>query len=100
MVDVLDSIGMSGKEAEKLLDAAGITCNKNTIPFDTQKPFVTSGIRLGAAAMTSRGFKEKEFEQVTEWMIEVLKANNEQACAAIKEQVVALTSQFPTEAIL
>ena len=100
MVDVLDSIGMSGKEAEKLLDAAGITCNKNTIPFDTQKPFVTSGIRLGAAAMTSRGFKEKEFEQVTEWMIEVLKANNEQTCAAIKEQVVALTSQFPTEAIL
>ncbi|MDO4466170.1 MAG: serine hydroxymethyltransferase [Bacillota bacterium] len=100
MVDVMASIGMTGKQAEKLLDEAGITCNKNTIPYDQQKPFVTSGIRLGSAAMTSRGFKEKEFEQVTQWMIEVLQANNEETCARVKEQVLALTSQFPAEAVL
>lgn len=97
MVDVM-SKGMSGKEAEKLLDLAGITCNKNTIPFDTQKPFVTSGIRLGSAAMTSRGFKEKEFEQVTQWIIRVLEAKDEAVCQQVKQEVRALTSQFPTEA--
>lgn len=98
LVDVLSSIKMTGKEAERLLDLAGITCNKNTIPFDTQKPFITSGIRLGAAAMTSRGFKEKEFEQVTQWMIEVLQSKDEAVCQRIKEQVLALTCQFETEA--
>ena len=69
MLDVMSSIGMTGKEAERLLDLAGITVNKNTIPYDTQKPFVTSGIRIGSAAMTSRGFKEAEFEKVTDWII-------------------------------
>lgn len=64
LVDVKSSLDMSGKLAEKLLDEAGITCNKNTIPFETEKPFVTSGIRLGTAAMTTRGFKENEFRQV------------------------------------
>ena len=63
---------MSGKKAEALLDEAGITCNKNTIPFDREKPFITSGIRLGSAAMTSRGFKEKEFEQIGEWIVRAL----------------------------
>ena len=62
MVDVMSSFNVTGKEAEKLLDSVCITCNKNTIPFDTQKPFVTSGIRLGSAAMTTRGFKEEEFK--------------------------------------
>ena len=64
---------MSGKQAEKLLDEAGITCNKNTIPHDPEKPFVTSGIRLGSAAMTTRGFKEAEFKQVALWIASVLK---------------------------
>ena len=98
MVDVMSSIGMSGREAEHLLDLAGITCNKNTLPYDTQKPFITSGIRLGSAAMTSRGFKEKEFEMVTNWMIEVLNAKDESVCARVKEEVLALTNQFPAEA--
>lgn len=98
LLDVMDSIGMTGKDAEYLLDLAGITCNKNTIPFDTQKPFYASGIRLGTAAMTSRGFKEAEFEKVTEWIIRVLKANDEAVCAQVKEEVLALTRQFPTEA--
>lgn len=98
MLDVMSSIGMTGKEAERLLDLAGITVNKNTIPYDTQKPFVTSGIRIGSAAMTSRGFKEAEFEKVTDWIIEVLKAGDEAVCARVKEEVQALTANYPVEA--
>ena len=79
---------MTGKDAERLLDLAGITCNKNTIPYDTQKPFVTSGIRLGAAAMTTRGFKEKEFEKVTDLMIQVLKSKDEEFAKKIREEVI------------
>ncbi len=63
-VDVKGSIGLTGKEAEETLDSVGITCNKNTIPFDQEKPFVTSGIRLGTPAATMRGFDEKAFEEV------------------------------------
>lgn len=98
MVDVLSSIGMTGKDAEHYLDLAGITANKNTIPYDTQKPFITSGIRLGSAAMTSRGFKEAEFEQVTKWIVEVLKNADEATCARVHEEVLALTKQYPVEA--
>ena len=98
MLDVMSSIGMTGKEAERLLDLAGITVNKNTIPYDTQKPFVTSGIRIGSAAMTSRGFKEAEFEKVTDWIIEVLKTGDEAVCARVKEEVQALTANYPVEA--
>lgn len=98
MLDVMSSIGMTGKEAERLLDLAGITVNKNTIPYDTQKPFVTSGIRIGSAAMTSRGFKEAQFEKVTDWIIEVLKAGDEAVCARVKEEVQALTANYPVEA--
>lgn len=96
LVDVKASIGMSGKEAEKLLDEAGITCNKNTIPHDSEKPFVTSGIRLGTAAMTSRGFKETEFKQVAKWIATVLKnADNEEVRAQVLNEVRALTVKFP-----
>ena len=98
MVDVLSSIGMTGKDAEHYLDLAGITANKNTIPYDTQKPFITSGIRLGSAAMTSRGFKEAEFEQVTKWIVEVLKHADEATCARVHEEVLTLTQQYPVEA--
>lgn len=96
LVDVKGSIGMSGKKAEHLLDEAGITCNKNTIPYDEEKPFVTSGIRLGSAAMTSRGFKEKEFEQVAKWIVDVLKhPEDEQHIHQIREEVRTLTKQYP-----
>lgn len=96
LVDVKGSIGMSGKQAEKLLDDAGITCNKNTIPFDPEKPFVTSGIRLGSAAMTSRGFKEAEFKQVALWISDVLKHPEDAAyIQKIHEEVLALTGQYP-----
>ncbi len=97
LLDTMGSIGMTGKEAERLLDLAGITVNKNTIPFDQQKPFVTSGIRLGSAAMTSRGFKEPEFEKVTDWIVRVLQAGDEETAAQVREEVRALTSQFPGE---
>lgn len=100
LLDVRSSLGMTGKEAERLLDLAGITVNKNTIPFDQEKPFVTSGIRLGTAAMTSRGFKEEQFEQVANWIVEVLKAGDEDTAKAVREQVVALTRQYPAEAVL
>lgn len=96
LVDVKKSIDMSGKTAEKLLDEAGITCNKNTIPFETEKPFVTSGIRLGSAAMTSRGFKEEEFKKVALWISQVLKhADDEQLRSVVLNEVRALTKQFP-----
>ena len=98
LVDVMKSLNMTGKRAEYLLDEAGITCNKNTIPFDEQKPFVTSGIRLGSAAMTSRGFKEKEFEQVSEWIVKVLKSDSEEVAHTVREEVRRLTCQFGVEA--
>ena len=96
LVDVKSSLDMSGKLAEKLLDEAGITCNKNTIPFETEKPFVTSGIRLGTAAMTTRGFKENEFRQVALWISRVLKnAEDEKVRDEVRNEVRALTVQFP-----
>ncbi|WP_438600590.1 serine hydroxymethyltransferase [Faecalibaculum rodentium] len=98
LLDTMSSLGMTGKEAERLLDLAGITCNKNTIPFDQQKPFVTSGIRLGSAAMTSRGFGESEFRQTARWIVDVLKDGTDEHAAAVRKEVRALTETFPTGA--
>lgn len=64
LVDVKSSVNLTGKEAEEILDEIGITCNKNMIPYDITTPFITSGIRLGTAAMTTRGFDEKDFKEV------------------------------------
>lgn len=64
LVDVKKSVNLTGKEAEEILDDIGITCNKNMIPYDSTTPFITSGIRLGTAAMTTRGFDEKDFKEV------------------------------------
>lgn len=98
LLDTMSSLGMTGKKAERLLDLAGITCNKNTIPFDQQKPFVTSGIRLGSAAMTSRGFGEPEFRQTARWIVDVLKDGTDEHAAAVRKEVRALTETFPTGA--
>lgn len=96
LVNVKASVGLSGKKAERLLDEVGITCNKNSIPFDTEKPMVSSGLRLGTAAMTTRGFKENEFKQVAHWIDECLKnPDDEKIKHQIKEEVTALTQQFP-----
>lgn len=97
LVDTM-SMGITGRDAEVALDEVNITANKNAIPFDTQKPNTTSGIRLGTAAMTTKGFKEKEFEQVGRWIAEVLKnKDDEELKARIRQEVIALTDQFPFE---
>ena len=95
LVDVM-SMGVTGKEAEKLLDEVCITCNKNSIPFDTQKPFVTSGIRLGSAAMTTRGFKEEEFKQLGLWISRTIKnKDNPEELEKIREEVLTCTQKYP-----
>ena len=97
LVDTM-SMGITGRDAEVALDEVNITANKNAIPFDTQKPNTTSGIRLGTAAMTTKGFKEKEFEQVGKWIAEVLKnKDDEELKSRIRSEVIALTDQFPFE---
>lgn len=96
LVDVKASLGLSGKACEKALDKAGITCNKNAIPFDQEKPFTTSGIRLGSAAMTTRGFQEAEFEKVGLWISKALKnIDDEVMLQQIKEEVTQLTKKYP-----
>ncbi|HSD32380.1 MAG TPA: serine hydroxymethyltransferase, partial [Gemmatimonadales bacterium] len=83
--------GLTGKDAEQLLDRAGITVNKNTIPGDPQSPFVTSGIRLGTPAVTTRGFRESEMARVAELIDEVLIRKDEATLARVKGAVRALT---------
>ncbi|MBS3766604.1 MAG: serine hydroxymethyltransferase [Candidatus Cloacimonetes bacterium] len=91
----------SGKKMEKALDKAGITANKNTVPFDTRKPFVASGIRLGTPAVTTRGMKEKEMEQIAEFILQVKNnIENDEKLVEIKKDVVKLTKQFPFYAYL
>ncbi|HDF3208004.1 TPA: serine hydroxymethyltransferase [Staphylococcus aureus] len=95
-VDVKGSIGLTGKEAEETLDSVGITCNKNTIPFDQEKPFVTSGIRLGTPAATTRGFDEKAFEEVAKIISLALKnSKDEEKLQQVKERVAKLTAEYP-----
>lgn len=87
---------ISGKKAENTLGAAGITVNKNMIPFDKKSPFVTSGIRIGTAAVTTRGMKEEEMERIGELINSALVNNeNESELAKIKEEVKTLCSKFP-----
>ena len=96
LVDVKKSFAISGKKAEKVLDEVCITCNKNSIPFDPEKPLVTSGIRLGSPAMTTRGFKEDDFRKTAEWIIAVLRQPDDQSLKeCVKQEVLALTKQYP-----
>ncbi len=94
--------GLTGNRAEEALERAGMTCNKNAVPFDPEKPFVTSGVRLGTPAGTTRGFGQEEFRQVGQWAIEVLDglaANGPEGNAdvenAIREKVEAMCARFP-----
>ncbi len=97
----LRPMGLTGRAAEQALERAGITCNKNGIPFDPQKPTVTSGIRLGSPAATTRGFGTGEFRQIGEWIVEVLRGlarnpDGDAACEArVRGQVAALCARFP-----
>ena len=97
LVDVfMDGKGVTGKVAEKALEAASITANKNTIPFDTNKPFVASGIRLGTPALTTRGMGEEEMRQVARLIAAVLhEPDSEEVRKSVRESVRELSARFP-----
>jgi glycine hydroxymethyltransferase len=92
----LSSLNITGKDAATALDRAGITINKNMIPFDTLSPAVTSGIRIGAPAVTTRGMKEPEMKQIAGWIMRVLRnLQDENLLANVRKEVLALTARFP-----
>ncbi len=95
LLDLIDK-GLTGKEADAALGRAHITVNKNTVPKDPQSPFVTSGLRIGSPAATTRGFKEQEMSDLAGWMCDVLDdINNEAVNAEVREKVTALCRRFP-----
>ena len=95
LVDLIPK-GVTGKMAEEGLEKAGITCNKNSIPNDPEKPFITSGIRLGTPAITARGMKEDEAVQIAEMIIKVLEnVNDDEKIAEVKNEVLKLAEKFP-----
>ena len=93
--------GLTGKAADEALERTGITCNKNGVPFDPEKPFITSGIRVGSPAGTTRGFGVHEFELIGDLMTEVLDGlaanqdSNEDVEKSVRKRVVALCHKFP-----
>ncbi len=97
----LRPLGLTGRDADNSLGRANITCNKNGIPFDPEKPMVTSGIRLGSPAGTTRGFGVKEFEMIGDYIIEILKGlqnnpnDNSVVEATVQDKVIALCKDFP-----
>lgn len=96
LVDVYHQFKITGKEAEAILGSVNITVNKNTIPFDTQKPAITSGIRLGTSAMTTRGFKETEMRRVAHFIKDALtNKENTEKLLAIKNEIIALLKHYP-----
>lgn len=87
---------LTGKKAEQALEEASITLNKNMVPFDDESPFVTSGIRIGTPAMTSRGFEEDEFKKVAEMIDRVLQSpDDEEVKQQVADEVYDLCEQFP-----
>ena len=96
LVDVKTSFNITGKEAEKILDEIHITCNKNSIPNETESMFTTSGIRIGTPAMTTRGLKEEEFKLIADIIIDTLKnKDNKEILEKNKAKVLELTKKFP-----
>jgi glycine hydroxymethyltransferase len=95
MVNV-EPVGLTGKKSETILEQASITCNKNMIPGDKKSPFVTSGIRLGTPAVTTRGMKEEHMKQIGKWICKVLKnADDEKVVAEVQKEVLGLCCDFP-----
>ena len=95
-INVKENTGISGKAAEALLDLAHITVNKNSLPFDTEPPTITSGIRVGTPAVTSRGLKEKHMKTIVEYVDYMLKnAESEKAIKDIAKKVDALCEEYP-----
>lgn len=98
LIDLIDK-GITGKAADAALGSANITVNKNAVPNDPQSPFVTSGIRVGTPAVTTRGFKEAEIETLSHWMADVLDdVENQDTIARVKAEVLKLCAQFPVYA--
>ena len=96
LVDVKSTLGITGKDAEKALDKICITCNKNTIPNETESPFKTSGIRLGSPAMTTRGFKEEDFIKVGKIISKALRnIDNEEVYEELRKETKELTDKYP-----
>lgn len=96
LVDIYGSVGVTGKKAENVLHSVNITCNKNAIPNDTQKPAVTSGVRLGTAAITTRGFKEEDMIKVAHFINDALRnKDDEEVLARIKNEVCELMAKHP-----
>lgn len=96
LVDVKTSLGITGKQAENLLHRVNITCNKNTIPGDREKPAYASGIRIGTPAITTRGMKEKEIEQIAELIHLGLTVTGDAKVQEVKERVIKLSKKFKT----
>ena len=90
----LSNKNITGKDAEKLLDTVGITVNKNTIPFETLSPFVTSGIRIGTPAVTTRGFKEEDMKVIAKLINEVME-NRDKDISSVRQEVIDLCKRFP-----
>ena len=96
LVDVKSTCGLTGKDAQNLLDKIHITVNKNTIPNDTESPMVTSGIRLGSPAMTTRGLKEDDFRKIGTIIARALKNHaNEEILQELDKEVLDITSKYP-----
>ena len=96
LVDIYGSVGVTGKKAESILHSVNITCNKNAIPHDTLKPTITSGVRLGTAAITSRGFKEEDMVLVAKFINDALRnADDENKLEEIKKEVIKLMEKHP-----
>ena len=96
LVEVKSLTGLTGKEAEEILESVHITCNKNTVPNDPEKPFITSGIRLGSAALTSRHFKEEDMRETARLMYETLmNVDRQDILESVKKRVAVLTDKYP-----
>ena len=96
LVDVKSSTGLTGKKAEELLDSVHITCNKNSIPYDEEKPAYCSGIRVGTPAMTTRGCREEEFRKIAHWIAEVLHNPEEkEVLNRVRKEVLEFTGKLP-----
>jgi len=92
----LRNMNITGKEAQLALDEAGITCNKNTVPYDTQSPFITSGIRLGTPALTTRGMKEGEMKEIARMIKRVCAAHTDSELKKkVRQEVLEMTARFP-----
>ena len=100
LIDVKTSFNLSGKEAEHILDSICITVNKNTIPFDTETPNVTSGLRIGTPAMTTRGLKEEDFREIADIIIKVLRnPGDKKLLKECKNEALAITKKYPLKNI-